>query len=666
MLWWTIFVSCLADAWVLLPSKQFGHRYQSNLKVPPRPSTISIPAIRSFAALQSSVDSDQDLAIKSAPVLRTPYDPPPRIDDDTKAKVASATMSAATSLFVTNVVNGTLSTEDGSPHVLYYEVHHRIPVDALADETILNGNDHNVTSKRDRGLTALVLHGGPGAGCFPRHANFFSPEFYEYVVLLDQRGCGKSVPLGEVSMNTLPLLVQDVERLRHHLLDENRPWDCILGGSWGCTLALAYAHSFPSRVRSMVLRGVCLFRPNEIDWLFGDPPTNQQDDSRLHTSNLRELVGGGRSLRGNSAVIKKAPTNVYLSPKNANDSRATASQLFSQAWKDFSEQVGASTKSLEHTTTQRNRSVLFQYYHRLLGSNSLIRARAAQSWYRWEMGIYSSGLPKPTHTKTNDNNTELSSLLVWNPATQTWHYEDAKVWNNRSTTSIDNSFSVDGDHPKLHPSVDESVVQALRRYSKPPTERTMEEERSPVQIKPIRVENVALDEASAQPISNNVNSNKQSQPANTTFDPANFIPAQAMLTCYYCTNDDYVLHPYQSFLSMSSRTTSWYTSPIPPSPTIQSSSQPLPSMTDQSYSLPPCIAIQGGLDAICPPDTALDLHHSWKELELRIALGSGHSMYDPVIAGEIVKGLDRFGQALLKDKNETPRSNLTVEYLFCE
>eukprot|EP00804_Cyclotella_cryptica_P011178 CCRYP_007716-RE/>CCRYP_007716-RE protein AED:0.46 eAED:0.46 QI:0/0/0/1/0/0/3/0/205 len=189
----------------------------------------------------------------------------------------------------------------------------------------------------------------------------------------------------------------------------------------------------------MVLRGVCLFRRKEIDWLFGDPPLKQ---------------------------------------------------------------LGVSTKSQEQMTTQRNRSVLIQYYHRLLGSNSLIRARAAQSWFRWEMGIYSSGLPKETQSKTNGNKTEL-----------------------------------------LH---------------------------------------------------------------------------------------------------------------IPPLSTMKSS-QPMPSSTDQSYPLPPCIAIQGGLDAICPPDTALDLHHSWKELELRIALSSGHSMYDPVIAGEIVKALDRFGQALLKEQNEEVR-----------
>eukprot|EP00804_Cyclotella_cryptica_P011177 CCRYP_007716-RD/>CCRYP_007716-RD protein AED:0.35 eAED:0.35 QI:0/0/0/1/0/0/3/0/673 len=628
VLWWTILVACFADAWLLLPPKRYGHRYAPNLKVPPLPSSLATSALRSIAALQSSVDNNEhDLEIKSAPVLRTPYDPPPRIDDDKKVKDAAT--SAATSLFVTKVVNGTLPTEDGSPHVLYYEVHHRIPVDALGEGS---------------GLTALVLHGGPGAGCFPRHANFFSPELYEYVVLLDQRGCGKSVPLGEVSMNTLTLLVQDVERLRRHLFGahgENRPWDCILGGSWGCTLALAYSHSFPSRVRSMVLRGVCLFRRKEIDWLFGDPPLKQRNDYLLSTSNLRELVG----------VTRNTPTKTYSSPKNDKDSTATASQLFSQAWKAFSEGVGVSTKSQEQMTTQRNRSVLIQYYHRLLGSNSLIRARAAQSWFRWEMGIYSSGLPKETQSKTNGNKTEL---LIWNPARQTWHYEDAKVLNNRSVTSIDNSYTVDGDQSNLHRSVDESVVQSLRQYSRPPTEQTLETERSTGQVQPMRVENIALDEASAQPIESNTNSKNQSLTSNSTFDSTTFIPAQAMLTCYYCINDDHVLHPYRSFLSLSSKTASWYASHIPPLSTMKSS-QPMPSSTDQSYPLPPCIAIQGGLDAICPPDTALDLHHSWKELELRIALSSGHSMYDPVIAGEIVKALDRFGQALLKEQNEEVR-----------
>jgi proline iminopeptidase len=78
-----------------------------------------------------------------------------------------------------------------------------------------------------------------------------------------------------------------------------------------------------------------------------------------------------------------------------------------------------------------------------------------------------------------------------------------------------------------------------------------------------------------------------------------------------------------------------------------SSSTKSSTTTTSSFPLPPTIAIQGGNDAICPPDTALDLHEVWKEMELRIVLQSGHSMYDPLIAGEIVKALDRFGYSLI-------------------
>jgi hypothetical protein len=132
---------------------------------------------------------------------------------------------------------------------------------------------------------------------------------------------------------------------------------------------------------------------------------------------------------------------------------------------------------------------------------------------------------------------------------------------------------------------------------------------------------------------------------------ATFIPAQAMLTCYYSVNDDYCIQPYNSFLSLnpppSIPPSSWYSSKLPPPPS--SSCEESYITSDSSFPLPPTIAIQGGNDAICPPDTALDLHSVWKQLELRIALRGGHSMYDPVIACEIVKSLDRFGHALIND-----------------
>jgi pimeloyl-ACP methyl ester carboxylesterase len=257
-------------------------------------------------------------------------------------------------------------------------------------------------------------------------------------------------------MNTLPLLVQDVERLRRHLLDvdgENRPWDSVLGGSWGCTLALAYAHSFPLYVRSMVLRGVCLFRSQEIHWLFGNPPP--RDDSVVHTSNLRDLVSGGRSVSKKQSRPGATNTNAKVE---------TASQLFSNAWKEFSKGVEVST---EQSTTPNNRDVLIQYYHRLLGSDPTIRARAAQSWFRWEMGIYSSVLPKQDHEITTNAETEL---LVWDPATKTWHYEDARVGTIHSVTSIDYD-SIDVVQKK---SVDDVAVQSLRRYSSPSPEQPVE------------------------------------------------------------------------------------------------------------------------------------------------------------------------------------------------
>ena len=115
-------------------------------------------------------------------------------------------------------------------------------------------------------LVGLFLHGGPGAGCFPNHARFFDPERYYRVVLLDQRGCGKSTPTGCLTNNTLQDLVDDCERLKSHLQIPH--WDVVLGGSWGTTVAIAYGQSYPESVRSIILRGVFLFRPQEIDWLF--------------------------------------------------------------------------------------------------------------------------------------------------------------------------------------------------------------------------------------------------------------------------------------------------------------------------------------------------------------------------------------------------------------
>jgi len=112
------------------------------------------------------------------------------------------------------------------------------------------------------GIPVLFLHGGPGAGLSPRHRQFFDPAAYR-IVLFDQRGAGQSTPLGEVRNNTLPLLLDDIERLRTLMgVDQ---W-LVFGGSWGSTLALAYAQAHPQRCTGLVLRGIFLCTRQEIDW----------------------------------------------------------------------------------------------------------------------------------------------------------------------------------------------------------------------------------------------------------------------------------------------------------------------------------------------------------------------------------------------------------------
>ena len=121
-------------------------------------------------------------------------------------------------------------------------------------------------SGNPRGTPVLFLHGGPGAGAAPGHRRFFDPAHYR-IVIFDQRGAGRSTPLGELRDNTTPHLVADIETLRTHLDIER--W-LVFGGSWGSTLALAYSEAHPERCTGLILRGIFLCRKSEIDWfLYG-------------------------------------------------------------------------------------------------------------------------------------------------------------------------------------------------------------------------------------------------------------------------------------------------------------------------------------------------------------------------------------------------------------
>ena len=168
------------------------------------------------------------------------------------------------------------------------------------------------------GLPALFLHGGPGAGCEPFHRRFFDPTKYR-IVLFDQRGCGRSRPHAELYRNTTPDLIRDIETIRSRLGIER--W-LVFGGSWGSTLALAYAQAHPDRVSGLVLRGVFLCRDEEIRWFYQEG----------------------------------------------------ASWAFPDYWQDY----------LEPIPPEERGDMLAAYHRRLTGGDELARLAAARSWARWE------------------------------------------------------------------------------------------------------------------------------------------------------------------------------------------------------------------------------------------------------------------------------------------
>lgn len=130
------------------------------------------------------------------------------------------------------------------------------------------GDDHRIwvtTSGDPGGIPAVFLHGGPGGGFQPSNANLFDKQRF-FTVLFDQRGAGRSLPRGGLRANTTAHLIADIERLRVYFGVEK--W-LVVGGSWGATLALAYAQAHPERVAGLVLRAVFLGTAGELDWAFG-------------------------------------------------------------------------------------------------------------------------------------------------------------------------------------------------------------------------------------------------------------------------------------------------------------------------------------------------------------------------------------------------------------
>lgn len=150
-------------------------------------------------------------------------------------------------------------------------VHERLtlypPIEPYRSGMLEVGDGHTMYFEEcgnPRGQPALLLHGGPGGGCNPTMRRFHDPEHYR-IILFDQRGCGRSTPYASLEANTTWHLVADMERLRQALGIER--WQ-VFGGSWGSTLALAYAQTHADRVESLILRGIFLLRRSELDWFY--------------------------------------------------------------------------------------------------------------------------------------------------------------------------------------------------------------------------------------------------------------------------------------------------------------------------------------------------------------------------------------------------------------
>jgi proline iminopeptidase len=234
------------------------------------------------------------------------------MERNTPAPLVSA-QGARRGLFPENepFASGWLAT--GGPHEIYYE-----------------------ECGRPDGKPCVILHGGPGGAINPTMRRFFDPSKWR-MALFDQRGCGRSRPNASLQDNTTWALIEDIERLREHLGVEK--W-CVFGGSWGSTLALAYAITHPERVESLVLRGVFLLTERELKWFYQDG----------------------------------------------------ASMLFPDAWQRFCAPIPPAERD----------DMMAAYHRRLTHPDRRVQAEAAAAWSQWEGDTISIRGPEARPSKFNE------------------------------------------------------------------------------------------------------------------------------------------------------------------------------------------------------------------------------------------------------------------------
>ncbi|MFT6266000.1 MAG: proline iminopeptidase [Oleiphilaceae bacterium] len=137
-------------------------------------------------------------------------------------------------------------------------------------------------SGNPQGIPVLFMHGGPGGGCDHQSRCFFDPELYR-IITFDQRGAGKSTPHAELKDNTTPHLIEDIEKIRHHL--NINAW-VLFGGSWGSTLSLLYAQAYPEKVLELILRGIFLCRERDLYWFYQEGASRLFPDEWQHYTKL--------------------------------------------------------------------------------------------------------------------------------------------------------------------------------------------------------------------------------------------------------------------------------------------------------------------------------------------------------------------------------------------
>jgi proline iminopeptidase len=185
------------------------------------------------------------------------------------------------------------------------------PVEPHASGMLEVGDGHRIyweVSGNPDGKPAVFLHGGPGSGCTPMQRRLFDPAAYR-IILFDQRGCGRSTPSvvepdADFTANTTWHLVADMEALREHL--EVGRWQ-LFGGSWGATLAMAYAQRYPERVSEVVLRGVFLLRERELDWMYRGGAGNLFPEA---WASFASLVPSGDVLAGYHRLVNDPDPDV--------------------------------------------------------------------------------------------------------------------------------------------------------------------------------------------------------------------------------------------------------------------------------------------------------------------------------------------------------------------